>query len=59
VLFTPPLVPDGANRLDCDLVNASDKVREGTIAVRNRDGEMLKSVDVTLNPGWKRWQRWR
>jgi hypothetical protein len=53
-LFTPPLAPDNGNedqQLDCYLVNVSDKVREATIEVRNRDGEVLKSVPVTLNPG--------
>jgi hypothetical protein len=50
-LFTPALVPLGDNQLDCYLVNVSDQVREATIEVRNRDGEVLKSVDVTLSPG--------
>jgi hypothetical protein len=50
-LFTPPLVPNGNNQLDCYLVNVSDRVREATIEVRNRDGEVLKSVAVTLDPG--------
>ena len=50
-LFTPPLVPDGQNQLDCYLVNVSEKVREATIQVLNRDGEVLRSVDVALNPG--------
>jgi hypothetical protein len=50
-LFTPPLVPEGDNQLDCYLVNVSDKLREATIEVLNRDGEVLKSVDVELYPG--------
>jgi hypothetical protein len=50
-LFTPPLVPDGENQLDCYLVNVSDKLREATIQVLNRNGEVLRSVDVALNPG--------
>jgi len=50
-LFTPPLVPDGENQLDCYLVNVSDKRREATIEVLNRDGAVLKSVDVMLDPG--------
>jgi hypothetical protein len=51
MLFTPPLVPLGTNQLDCYLVNVSDRVREATIQVLNRDGEVLKSVDVALDPG--------
>lgn len=50
-LFTPPLVPDGENQLDCYLVNVSDQVRQATIEVRNRDGVVLESVEVTLKPG--------
>jgi hypothetical protein len=50
-LSTPPLVPDGENELDCYLVNVSDKRREATIEVLNRDGAVLKSVDVMLDPG--------
>ena len=50
-LFTPPLVPEGENQLDCYLVNVSNKLREATIQVLNRDGEVLLSVDVALNPG--------
>jgi hypothetical protein len=37
--------------LHCYLVNASDKLREATIQVLNRDGEVLKSVDVGLDAG--------
>ena len=47
---TPPLVPDGENQLDCYLVNVSDKRREVTIEVLNRNGAVLKSVDVILYP---------
>jgi len=50
-LFTPPLVPGGDNQLDCYLVNVSDTLRKATIEVLNRDGEVLKSVDVELYPG--------
>jgi hypothetical protein len=50
-LFTPPLVPEGDNQLDCYLVNVSNKFREATIEVLNRDGEVLKAVDVELKPG--------
>ena len=34
--FTPPLVPGGANQLDCYLVNVSDKLREAVIPVLDR-----------------------
>lgn len=50
-LFTPPLFPDGANVLDCYLLNVSDKTRQATIEVFTRDGVALQSVPVTLYPG--------
>lgn len=50
-LFTPPLVPEGKNQLDCYLVNVSNETREAAIEVLNRDGEVLDSVSVTLDPG--------
>ena len=50
-LFTPPLVPEGQNVLDCYLVNVSDQARDATIQVLNGDGTGLQSVGVTLNPG--------
>jgi hypothetical protein len=50
-LFTPPLVPEGENQLDCYLINVSDELRKATIEVLNRNGEVLKSVDVALYPG--------
>ena len=50
-LFSPPLVPGGANQLDCYLVNVSDQIRQAVIEVLNRDGTVLKSVPVTLDPG--------
>jgi hypothetical protein len=50
-LFTPPLVPEGQNVLDCYLVNVSDQERQATIEVLNQDGTPLNSVGVTLNPG--------
>ena|SRR5262245_54431120 len=51
-LFTPPLVPDGDNLLDCYIVNVGDKARAVTIAVLNREGEaVVPPVEVTLNPG--------
>lgn len=54
-LFTPPLVPDGVNQLDCYIINVSDKERTVTIEVRNREGEtVLPPVTVTLQPGEER-----
>jgi hypothetical protein len=54
-LFTPPLVPDGANQLDCYIINVSDKERTVTIEVRNREGEaVLPPVEATLKPGEER-----
>lgn len=50
-LFTPPLVPDGDNQLDCDLLNVSGQTRSATIQVLTREGVVLESVDVTLHPG--------
>jgi|GEM_PF-5304033 len=51
-LFTPPLVPEGGNLLDCYVVNVSGKERAVTIVVLNREGEaVLPPVEVTLNPG--------
>jgi hypothetical protein len=51
-LFTPPLVPEGTNLLDCYIVNVSDKERVVTITVLNREGEaVVVPLDVTLQPG--------
>ena len=50
-IFTPPLVPGGNNLLDCYLVNVSDEPRSATIVAVDRDGNTVKSVDVTLQPG--------
>jgi hypothetical protein len=50
-LFTPPLVPQGENVLDCYLVNVSDAQRQATIQIFNRDGLVVQSVETTLNPG--------
>jgi hypothetical protein len=54
VLFTPPLVPEGQNLLDCYLVNVGEKAREVTITALNRDGGEVDSLDVTLQPGSER-----
>src|SRR5262245_4671583 len=51
ILFSPPLVPEGDNVLDCYLVNVSNQAREVTIQVFNRDGEAVKTVETTLDPG--------
>jgi hypothetical protein len=54
-LFTPPLVPDGNNVLDCYLTNVSDKTRQVTIKVLNRLGEdVVEPVLAKLNPGEER-----
>jgi hypothetical protein len=50
-LFSPPLVPDGDNVLDCYLVNVSDQSRKVTIQVFNRAGVAITTVDTTLAPG--------
>lgn len=54
-LFTPPLVPDGNNVLDCYLSNISTKTRQVTIHVFNRLGEdVVEPVSAMLNPGEER-----
>src|SRR5262245_48658249 len=50
-LFTPPLVPEGDNQLDCYLVNVSEKTRAATIQALDATGRVLKEVPVTLAPG--------
>ena len=50
-LFSPPLVPDGSNVLDCYLVNVSDETRQATIQVFNRTGVAVATVETTLGPG--------
>lgn len=54
VLFTPPLVPEGQNLLDCYLVDISQRRREATIEVRDRDGGSVASLTVVLDPGAER-----
>jgi hypothetical protein len=51
VLVSPPLVPEGKSFLDCYLVNVSDEPREVRIEVFSRDGEVIKFVETTLEPG--------
>jgi len=50
-LFSPPLVPEGDNFLDCYLVNVSNAPRDVTIQVFNRDGVAVETVETTLAPG--------
>jgi hypothetical protein len=50
-LFTPPLVPQGHNLLDCYLMNVSDKAREASIEVLNQYGVVLRVLPVNLAPG--------
>jgi hypothetical protein len=50
-LISPPLVPEGDNVLDCYLVNVSNQAREVTIQVFNREGEVVTTVETTLDPG--------
>ena len=53
VLFSPPLVPEGGNTLDCYLVNVSNTPRQVKIEVFNRAGEVVENgtVTTTLGPG--------
>ena len=50
-LFSPPLVPEGDNFLDCYLVNVSEVPRDVTIQVFSRDGVVVETVETTLDPG--------
>jgi hypothetical protein len=50
-LFSPPLVPDGDNVLNCYLVNVREQVRKATIQVFNRSGVAVTTVETTLSPG--------
>jgi hypothetical protein len=50
-LFSPPLVPDGDNVLDCYLVNVSERPRAAKIQVFNREGVAVVTVETTLGPG--------
>lgn len=50
-LFSPPLVPEGNNVLDCYLVNVSNQARNVRIQIFNRDGGVIETVDTTLQPG--------
>ena len=49
-LFTPPLVPEGDNRLDCYLVNVGDKTRKVLIQALNAQGTVVAEEPVTLAP---------
>jgi hypothetical protein len=50
-LVSPPLVPEGANFLDCYLVNVGEKARPVTIQVFSREGVAVTTVETTLDPG--------
>jgi hypothetical protein len=50
VLITPPLVAEGAQVLDCYLINVGRVTREVTIEVLNRDGEVVATVETELAP---------
>jgi hypothetical protein len=53
VLFSPPLVPEGENTLDCYLVNVSNAPRHVKIEVFSRDGNVVEggTITTTLGPG--------
>lgn len=51
VLFSPPLVAEGQNVLDCYLVNVSQGRRYVTIEVLNRAGKVVEKVTTRLGPG--------
>ena len=51
VLFSPPLVAEGENVLDCYLVNVSPGRRYVTIEVLNRAGKVVEKVTTRLGPG--------
>lgn len=53
VLFSPPLVPEGENTLDCYLVNVSSAPRHVKIEVFSRDGNVVEggTITTTLGPG--------
>ncbi|HEV8579076.1 MAG TPA: hypothetical protein VGX68_08320 [Thermoanaerobaculia bacterium] len=50
-LFSPPLVPEGNNVLDCYLVNVSNQAREVRIQIFSREGDVIETVKTTLEPG--------
>jgi hypothetical protein len=49
-LISPPLVAEGKRVLDCYLVNIGDKKRKVTIEVLNREGDVVHTVETTLDP---------
>jgi hypothetical protein len=51
VLYSPPLVAEGPNVLDCYLVNVSPTRRWLMIEVLNRAGQVVERVTTTLGPG--------
>jgi hypothetical protein len=50
-LFSPPLVPEGNNVLDCYLVNVSNQARDVRIEIFSREGIAIETVRTTLQPG--------
>ena len=50
-LFSPPLVAEGNNVLDCYLVNVSQQPRNVNIQILSREGTVLLSVPTVLAPG--------
>ena len=53
VLFSPPLVPEGQNTLDCYLVNVSNAPRQVKIEVFSREGNVVEGggIITVLGPG--------
>lgn len=49
-LISPPLVAEGKRVLDCYLVNIGNQKRKVTIEVLNREGEVVLTVNTTLDP---------
>ncbi len=47
-LFTPPLVPDGDNQLDCYLLNVSGQTLSASIEVLTHEGVVLEAVASVL-----------
>ena len=51
VLFSPPLVAEGNRVLDCYLANVGNVTRQVKIQVITAQGEVVKTVNATLDPG--------
>ena len=50
-LFTPPLVPDGNNQLDCYIINVSNKPRFVFIEALTKQGDVVAHWRENLAPG--------